>query len=91
MGVPVRELQERMDSDEFTYWLAYNKIDPIGGVRGDYHAALIASTVAKANSSKGRRIRMEDFVFQFGGRRKLKDPVAIFNALKALHGNNRHT
>lgn len=66
----VREAQERIDSDEFTYWLAYHQLDPIGNERADYQSALIAHTVASAHSKK--RPKFDDFVLKFGEEKKNK-------------------
>lgn len=79
----VREAQERIDADEFTYWMVYNKLDPIGNERSDYQAALISHTVASVNSKK--RLKLENFLLKFGeGSGKLTDPEAIKKYFKGL-------
>ena len=83
LGMPVREAQERIDSQEFTYWMAYNNLDPIGNDRGDYQTALVAHTVASAHSKK--RLKLDDFVLKFGeDKKKLSDPDMIKNYFKSL-------
>ena len=69
MGRTVRELLGSMDSHELTEWMAFDQVDPVGGRRGDYQAAVVASTVANANRGKGQRVLTpNDFVLEYGGR-----------------------
>ena len=49
------ELQARMSSREFTAWLAYDTLDPIGAARGDLQAGIVASTVANAYRDPKKR------------------------------------
>lgn len=48
MGIPFRELQQRIDSEDFAYYLAYERIEPDGEERADLRAGIISSTVANA-------------------------------------------
>lgn len=56
-------------------WMAFFRLEgPAGGRRGDYHAALVAATVANVFRGKGGRpLKPEDFLLRFdgGGRRAL--------------------
>ena len=55
-----------MDSRELTEWMAFDLVEPIGGRRSDYQAAIIASTVANANRGKGRAMNPDDFIPEYG-------------------------
>lgn len=55
-----------MDSRELTEWMAFDRVEPIGGRRSDYQAAIIASTVANANRHKGRALKPDDFIPEYG-------------------------
>lgn len=55
-----------MPAREFAYWQAYYRLEPWDGVRGDHHAALIASTIANVNRGKRRPYKHSDFLLQFG-------------------------
>jgi hypothetical protein len=66
----VAEAQQRVSSGEFTYWKAFHRINPIGEVRGDMQAALIAYTIAQANTGKGKKPKFKDFVLNFKGRER---------------------
>jgi len=80
----VREAQERIDSDEFTYWLAYNNLSPIGRERGDYQTALVAYTVASAHSGK-KKPKFDDYVLKFGETdKRITDPEKIKNYFKQM-------
>ena len=39
-----------MDSQEFTEWMAFDRLETIGGARADLHAGIIASAVANHGS-----------------------------------------
>jgi hypothetical protein len=48
------------------YWKAYEaKNGPLGPVRGDYQAALIAKVIADVNSKKGRRNPFANFLLNW--------------------------
>ena len=53
LGMTLRECQQRVGSDEFTKWLAFNEIDPIGGYRGDRQVAKVCQTLYRVNGGKG--------------------------------------
>jgi hypothetical protein len=54
-----------MDADEVTEWAAYSQLDPFGGVRADYHAALISAMVI--NSQAGKEVvKPKDLMPTFG-------------------------
>ena len=78
----VREAQERIDADEFTYWMAYNRLDPIGNERGDYQTALVAHTVASTQSKK--KLKFDDFILKFGERKRMTDPAKIHSYFKSM-------
>jgi hypothetical protein len=67
MGRTVRELLGEMDSHELSEWMAFDMVDPVGGKRGDYQAATVASTIANANRGKGQRaLHINDFMPEYG-------------------------
>tara|TARA_R110002012_G_scaffold120651_1_gene270059 strand:+ start:14061 stop:14312 length:252 start_codon:yes stop_codon:yes gene_type:complete len=79
----VREAQERVSADEFTYWMVYDKLDPIGNDRAAYQSALIAHTVASTHSKK--KLKLENFLLKFGDEPKaLTDPKKIFKYFQGL-------
>ncbi len=73
MGRTVRELLGEMDSRELTEWMAFDVVEPIGGRRSDYQAAIVASTVANANRGKGRPLKPDDFIPEYGALERQAD------------------
>ena len=73
MGRTVRELLGAMDSHELTEWMAFDLVDPIGGLRGDIQAAIVASTVANANRGKGKALKPTDFIPEYGAPERQAD------------------
>lgn len=52
----VRQLLDSLDSRELAEWLAYSKhIEPIGEIRSDLRAGIVASTLANVNRGKNRQ------------------------------------
>jgi len=83
----VRQCQEAVDSEEFTEWLAYDRIDPIGEKRSDVRAAMVALTVARAAAGKkGRRLKLEHFMLDYDARGKVKhmSARAMYNLARAF-------
>jgi hypothetical protein len=52
-----REMLARMGCDEYAYWLAMAELDPFGGDRGDFQAAIVAATVANSNPYRDKNAR----------------------------------
>lgn len=76
------EAQRFISSREFGEWKAFDRISPIGDVRSDWQAALIASTVAKVFGSKGWR-PVSDFLLTFGSR-ELPNPKDVGRRVMAM-------
>ncbi|MDE4520106.1 phage tail protein [Moraxella catarrhalis] len=51
MGKTVGELEATMSASELSEWLAYDRLDPIGGYRGDIQSAVIACAMAGGKPS----------------------------------------
>lgn len=60
LGCTVRELLQRIDSEELTLWHAYYNLEPWGEERADIRAAIVASTTANCFSTK--RHKLTDFL-----------------------------
>ena len=76
----------RMSGEELTDWQAYEMAHgPLGPVRGDWHAALIASTLVAVNrGKKGKRPKVEDFLLDWKSREALADPLEMEKVGKML-------
>jgi len=57
----VREMENRLSSQELAEWMAYYSIEPFGATRDDYRAGLLAATVANCAGSK-RALQPTDFI-----------------------------
>ena len=62
MGIPVRELQGRISSKDFTAYMALDRLDPFGGQRMDHGFGLICSTLARL---KGNDTQASDFMIDY--------------------------
>lgn len=52
-----------MSSREFSEWLAYDRLNPIGPERADWRAAMTAWVMACAHSGAGKMPQFRDFDF----------------------------
>lgn len=79
------ELEDRMSAEEFVNWAAYDRLSPIGPVRFDHLAAMIATTMANLWSKK--KFKTKDFLPEWGATPKRgfnKNKImAYFIGLKA--------
>lgn len=69
LGMTVRELGERMTCAEIAEWQAFYRLCPFGPDRQDIGAAIVASTIARAN---GAKVKPSAFMPKFGPREKQK-------------------
>lgn len=55
-----------MSSIEFTYWQAFNRIDPFGEDRADLRTGIVAATVANCHRSRDSDpFAAKDFMWQY--------------------------
>jgi len=52
----VREMLSRIDSRELAEWMVYDSLEPIGSVRIDLAAGIVASTMANCHRGKNQRV-----------------------------------
>lgn len=88
MGRTIGELEAALTPREFAEWAAFDRLEPIGGRRGDWHAALVATTIANVNRGKRRPWRLDEFLL-FAGRARsaaAKGRKSAAGAMKAYFG-----
>lgn len=87
----VRELLARIDSLELSEWMQFYTLDPWGTQRDDLQAGIIASTIANANSSKGKAFQPMDFMPYSDGKQEqtTDDMKALLNTMAGQDGNSR--
>jgi hypothetical protein len=60
------ELKQSISMSELRLWLAYDRISPIGDMRGDVHAAQISAAVYNAQRDpKSQPVDLNDMVIQW--------------------------
>ena len=52
LGMTVGTMLQTMSNAEFVYWIAVHSIAPIGDMRGDLRAGIVAANVHNSNASK---------------------------------------
>jgi len=52
LGMTLHDLRERMSADELLLWMAYDRESPLGDVRGDIQASIIAASAFQAQGAK---------------------------------------
>jgi len=81
----VREAQQRINAAEFSEWLMEYKLDPWGGDRADWRAAMIASTMCNIwSGSKNTTYKPADFMPQFNRSKRKKTTREMADAARAF-------
>lgn len=82
LGMTLGELGERMTAQEFDLWWAYHQQVPIGEIREDLHAGIVASTVANMAGKmlKGQNVGPGQFMPKYE-KPEEPDPMAFFGAM----------
>ncbi len=62
MGRTLSELRQHMSANELMMWAEYDRISPIGDVRGDYQAAQIVSALYR---SQGKDVSIQDAILRW--------------------------
>ncbi|MER7076636.1 Protein of unknown function [Saccharopolyspora kobensis] len=89
LGMTVGELLDRTTSRELAEWQAFERIEgPLGGLRGDVHAAMVCSAIYNANRGKNSRERKPaDFLPRWDKPpREPQSPEQMLAAARALQG-----
>lgn len=83
LGRTVTELLCSMTSMEMAEWQAYDAVEPIGDIRRDIHAAIVAREVANNNPYRRKPKQLADFMpFQARTKPSQATLVAKLGALK---------
>jgi hypothetical protein len=78
LGMSIARAQAEISPEEFWSWVAFDRIEPIGGRRADIHAGIIASVMANCNRAKNAKtFKPEDFIPKWGERLKPQDPMLL--------------
>lgn len=64
MGRTLGELQQSMTASEFMMWAEYDRISPVGDIRGDI---LVAQVVSSVYGSQGVKVPIEDAMISWAG------------------------
>lgn len=82
MGRTLAELRQTMAPSELLMWAEYDRISPVGDVRGDIHNAQLVSAIYGAH---GVKVPIDEAVIQWSGSVDENDKQDPFEALeKAL-------
>lgn len=66
--VDVDEMLRGLTVRQFEEWVDYEQVEPFGAVRENYHAAIVAKTladIAQAKRQDGKSFTLEDFLLTF--------------------------
>lgn len=63
LGRTVRELESELSAKEFMEWLEYDRLEPFGTVRDNWHAAVIASMSLAPHTKDGKAPSLSQFFY----------------------------
>lgn len=87
-GLPVREIQSRIDSREFTEWVAFLMLEPDAGTRADWLATLIAHHISRVEAAMGGRpIQVRGKLIEWGRTEADEEHDAEAALVAAINGN----
>lgn len=52
LGMTLHDLREQMSAEELMLWMAYDRVSPIGDIRGDIQASIVAASTLQAQGAK---------------------------------------
>lgn len=52
LGMTLHDLREQMSAEELMLWMAYDRLSPIGDIRGDIQTSIIAASTLQAQGAK---------------------------------------
>lgn len=77
-----------MTHAEYLEWIAFDKHEPIGNRRGDYHTAMLMLILASIHRGKGKKSpKLESFLPDWWDDRK--SPTALVAKFRAATANTR--
>jgi len=88
----VKRCQQEVDSEEFSWWIAYNRIEPFGEKRADIRSAIVASVIANVNRDKKKKpspFKTTDFMPEIEGKKYteyIMTPEETAEAAQAVFG-----
>ena len=56
-----------IDSAEFSEWIAFSEMDPIGEERDDYRTGIISAMIANASGRYKKSMTPQEFIPNYGG------------------------
>ena len=74
LGMTVRDLLQKIGSDELSEWMAFYELEPFGEFRADFRGGLIAATFANVHRSPHTRPFAPDDFMPFIKRQSPPDP-----------------
>ena len=81
MGIPIRELQDRVSSKDFALYQAFDKVDPIGMSRFDMGVGIICQIMAQLQGAKNTKV--SDFMPDYDGTlRPKKTPDQMWSVMR---------
>lgn len=80
----VTRAQQEISAAEFSEWLAYEKLNPIGEQRADLRAGIIASVVASVFGRK--TYKPADFMPDFGKEERIENQMAALKSILTARG-----
>lgn len=85
----VRELLKRIDSEELTEWMAFDRIEPIGSGRTNLAVAGLAALTANLNRDRGKHPEPYQPAAFLDYYLPYTDPAERAAAKKSIHAGRR--
>ncbi len=85
LGMSVRRCRAEIDSEEFSWWIAYSMLEPFGERQADFRSGILASVMANAHRGKGTApFKPTDFVPDYERQAVRATPDQVKASLRAM-------
>jgi hypothetical protein len=63
-GMTVATLEATMGVGEFARWQEYEKLEPFGAIRDNWHMGTLAALYMQVHGKPGRKVSADDFMYR---------------------------
>jgi hypothetical protein len=89
LGRTVNELEQTLGSGELTEWIAFYRIEPFGSHRDNYHAAIIAATVANYSGKLKTPKQVHEFMIEHPDQKRERETKHTLAMMDILAKNGK--
>ena len=83
-GMTVATLENTMGVGEYARWIEYERLEPFGAVRDNWHMGTLAAMYMQVHGKPGSKPTAGDFMYRTADEQRDRQTRATMSALRAL-------